>query len=115
MGEKEVLGMWICQNESAAFWMQILTALKSRGLQDILVTATDNLKGFTEAITSVFPALTQICIVHQLRNSLKFVVWKDKKVVVSALQAIYNVLIGILPIATWRHLTKPGAKISLYR
>ena len=90
MGEK-FLGMWICQNESAAFWMQVLTTLKSRGLQDILVTATDNLKGFTETITSVFPsALTQICIVHQLRNSLKFVVWKDKKAVVSALQAIYN-------------------------
>ena len=74
MGEKEVLGMWICQNESAAFWMQVLTTLKSRGLQDILVTATDNLKGFTSH-HSVFPsALTQICIVHQLeiRSSLWF-------------------------------------------
>ena len=90
-GKKEVLGMWLCQNESAAFWMQVLTTLKARGVQDILITATDNLKGFTEAITSVFPlALTQVCIVHQLRNSLKFVVWKDKKAVVSALQAIYN-------------------------
>lgn len=110
-GKKEVLGMWLCQNESAAFWMQVLTTLKARGVQDILITATDNLKGFTEAITSVFPlALTQVCIVHQLRNSLKFVVWKDKKAVVSALQAIYNSLIGNRLTATWKPLINPGVK-----
>ncbi len=90
-GYKEVLGMWICQNESAAFWMQVLTTLKARGVEDIFITSTDNLKGFTEAITSVFPqTLTQICIVHQLRNSLKFVVWKDKKEVALSLQKIYS-------------------------
>lgn len=72
--------MWLCQNESAAFWMNVLTTLKSRGVEDILVTSTDNLKGFVDAIKSVYPqAKTQICIVHQLRNSLKFVVWKDKE------------------------------------
>jgi len=90
-GYKEVLGMWLCQNESASFWMNVLTDLKSRGLEDILITSTDNLKGFTDAIASLYPnARTQICIVHQLRNSLKFVVWKDKKAVAAALKKIYG-------------------------
>jgi putative transposase len=90
-GYKELLGMWICQNESASFWMSVLTDLKSRGVEEILITSTDNLKGFTEAIKAVFPqAKTQICIVHQLRNSLKFVVWKDKKAVALELREIYS-------------------------
>lgn len=90
-GYKEVLGMWICQNESASFWMSVLADLKSRGLEDIFITSTDNLKGFTDAIASVYPdARIQICIVHQLRNSLKFVVWKDKKAVAAALKKIYD-------------------------
>lgn len=90
-GFKEVLGMWICQNESASLWMGFLTNLKSRGVEDILITSTDNLKGFTEAINAVYPqAKTQICIVHQLRNSLKYVVWKDKKAVAMALKKIYD-------------------------
>jgi putative transposase len=90
-GYKEVLGMWICPTECASFWMTVLTDMKSRGVEDILITSTDNLKGFTDAITSVYPhARTQICIVHQLRNSLKFVVWKDKKAVAAALKRIYD-------------------------
>jgi putative transposase len=90
-GYKEVLGMWLCQNESASFWMSVLSDLKSRGLEDILISSTDNLKGFTDAIASVYPnARTQICIVHQLRNSLKFVVWKDKKAVAASLKKIYD-------------------------
>jgi putative transposase len=90
-GKKEVLGMWTCQNESASFWMSVLTNLKSRGVEDILISSTDNLKGFTDAIKAVFPETkTQICIVHQLRNSLKFVVWKDKKAVASALKKVYD-------------------------
>jgi putative transposase len=90
-GYKEILGMWICVNESASFWMTVLTDLKGRGVEDILITSTDNLKGFTEAITAVYPnARTQICIVHQLRNSLKFVVWKDKKAVAADLKKIYD-------------------------
>src|SRR5690606_3836153 len=90
-GLKEVLRMWICQNESASFWMSVLTHLKSRGVEDILITSTDNLKGFTDAIKAVFPsAMTQICIVHQLRNSLKFVVWKDRKAVARALKEVYD-------------------------
>lgn len=90
-GKKEVLGMWTCQHESASFWMSVLTNLKSRGVEDILISSTDNLKGFTDAIKAVFPETkTQICIVHQLRNSLKFVVWKDKKAVASALKKVYD-------------------------
>jgi putative transposase len=90
-GYKEVLGMWLCGNESASFWMGVLTNLKSRGTEDILITSTDNLKGFTEAIKAIYPqSRTQICIVHQLRNSLKFVVWKDKKAIATALKEIYN-------------------------
>jgi len=90
-GYKEVLGMWLCQHESAAYWMSVLTNLKSRGVEDILVSSTDNLKGFTDAIKAVFPdARTQICIVHQLRNSLKFVVWKDKTEVARALKQVYD-------------------------
>lgn len=90
-GLKEVLGMWLCQNESASFWMSVLTDLKNRNLEDILISVTDNLKGFTDAIQTVFPTTnTQICVVHQLRNSLKFVVWKDKKDVAAALKKIYD-------------------------
>ena len=90
-GYKEILGMWICQNESASFWMSVLTNIKSRGVEDILITSTDNLKGFTDAIKAVYPeARTQICIVHQLRNSLEFVVWKDKKSVAQALKLVYD-------------------------
>ena len=90
-GYKEVLGMWLCQNESAAFWMSVITNLKSRGVEDILITSTDNLKGFTDAIKGVYPeAKNQICIVHQLRNSLRLVVWKDKKAVAVVLKEIYN-------------------------
>lgn len=90
-GYKEVLGMWLCNNESAAFWMNVLADLKSRGVEDILLSSTDNLKGFTEAINTVYPLTkTQICIVHQLRNSLKFVVWKDRRAVAAALKKIYD-------------------------
>jgi putative transposase len=90
-GLKEVLGMWICQNESASFWMSVLTHLKTRGVEDILITSTDNLKGFTDAIKAVFPsARTQVCIVHQLRNSMKFVVWKDRKAVAKVLKEVYD-------------------------
>ena len=79
-GLKEVLGMWVGKNESAAFWMGVLTDLKARGVEDILITVTDNLNGFTETIKSVFPtSTTQICVVHQIRNSCRYVVWKEKK------------------------------------
>lgn len=90
-GYKEVLGMWMAESESAAFWMSVLTDLKARGVQDILIACTDNLTGFTQAIRGVFPqAVTQICIVHQVRNSCKYVVWKDRKEFCAGLRLIYT-------------------------
>ena len=90
-GYKEILGMWLGQNESAAFWQGVLTDLKARGVEDILITVTDNLNGFTQAITNVFPlANTQICVVHQIRNSSRYVVWKDKKEFTADMKLIYN-------------------------
>jgi transposase-like protein len=90
-GKKEVIGMWLGRNESASFWLSVLTDLKARGVKDILITATDNLKGFTDAIKSVFPDATkQVCIVHQIRNSCKFVGWKERKEFSGDMKDIYN-------------------------
>ena len=92
-GKKEVLGFWIAQKESAAFWMTVLTELKARGVQDILIACTDNLKGFTTAIKAVFPdAVTQLCIVHQIRNSCRFVVWKDRSEFCKDLKKVYTAI-----------------------
>lgn len=92
-GIKEVLGFWIEKTESAAFWMSVLTDLKARGVEDILIACTDNLKGFTQAIKAVFPqAVTQICIVHQIRNSCKFVVYKDRQVFCQDLKKVYTAI-----------------------
>lgn len=89
-GLKEVLGMWVAENESAAFWLTVLTDMKARGVEDILIACTDNLTGFTQAIKGVFPeTITQLCIVHQIRNSCKFVVWKDRKEFCADLKNIY--------------------------
>jgi transposase-like protein len=90
-GMKEVLGYWIEKTESAAFWMSVLTDLKARGVEDVLIACTDNLKGFTQAISAVFPqAVTQLCIVHQIRNSCKFVVYKDRQVFCQDLKKVYT-------------------------
>lgn len=90
-GLKEVLGMWLGKNESAAFWMAVLTDLKTRGVDDILITVTDNLNGFTETIKTVFPnSNRQICVVHQIRNAAKYVVWKDKKAFTRDMKHIYT-------------------------
>jgi transposase-like protein len=92
-GMKEVLGYWIEKTESAAFWMSVLTDLKARGVEDILIACTDNLKGFTQAIKAVFPqAVTQLCIVHQIRNSCKFVVYKDRQVFCQDLKKVYTAI-----------------------
>ena len=90
-GLKEVLGMWVGKSESSSFWMGVLTDLKARGVQDILITCTDNLNGFTDTIRTVFPqSSTQICVVHQIRNSCKYVVYKDKKEFTADMKNIYN-------------------------
>lgn len=90
-GRKEVLGLWLGKNESSSFWMSVLTDMKARGTEDILITATDNLNGFTDTIRTVFPeSKTQICVVHQIRNACKYVVWKDKKQFTTDMKQIYN-------------------------
>lgn len=90
-GKKEVLGLWLGKNESSAFWMSVLTDIKARGTKDILITATDNLNGFTDTIKTVFPdSTTQICVVHQIRNSCRYVVWKDKKEFTKDMKQIYT-------------------------
>ena len=90
-GGKEVLGLWLEQNEGAKFWLRVMNELKNRGVDDILLAVVDGLKGFPEAITAVFPeAVVQTCIVHLLRQSLAFVSYKDRKVVAAALKEIYR-------------------------
>jgi transposase-like protein len=90
-GHKEVLGMWLGDTESASFWMGVLTDMKSRGVEDILITATDNLNGFTKTIQTVFPeATTQICIVHQVRNACKYVSYKDRRSITKDMKLIYR-------------------------
>jgi transposase-like protein len=90
-GLKEVLGMWLNKVESASFWMTVLSDLKSRGVEDIIIACTDNLTGFTKAIKGVYPeTITQLCIVHQIRNSMKFVVTKDLREFCKDLKNIYT-------------------------
>ena len=90
-GLKEVLGMWVGKTESSSFWMGVLTDLKARGVEDILITCTDNLNGFTDTIRTVFPSsITQICVVHQIRNATRYVVYKDKKAFNADMKQIYT-------------------------
>ncbi|EFM1325447.1 IS256 family transposase [Escherichia coli] len=90
-GQKELLGMWLAENEGAKFWLNVLTELKNRGLNDILIACVDGLKGFPEAINAVYPETQiQLCIVHMVRNSLRFVAWKDYKAVTRDLKQVYR-------------------------
>jgi len=90
-GEKEVLGIWIAQTEGAKFWLQVVTELKNRGVQDIFIACVDGLKGFPEAIEAVYPhTAVQLCIVHMVRNSLNFVSWKMRKEIAADLKRIYT-------------------------
>ncbi len=90
-GLKEVLGLWIAQTEGAKFWLQVVTELKNRGVSDIFIACVDGLKGFPEAIESVFPQATvQLCIVHLVRHSLNYVGWKQRREVAADLKLIYT-------------------------
>jgi putative transposase len=90
-GNKDVLGIWIGENESAKFWLSVLNELRNRGVQDILIFSVDNLTGFSEAISACYPdAEIQKCIVHQVRNSIRYVSYKDVKKITSALKPIYT-------------------------
>ena len=90
-GHKEILGIWIEQTEGAKFWLRVMSELKNRGVQDILIAVVDGLKGFPEAITSVFPkAVVQTCMVHLIRYSMQFVGWRERKLISAALKPIYQ-------------------------
>ncbi len=90
-GHKELLGMWISENEGAKFWLSVLTELSQRGVEDILIACVDGLKGFPDAINTAYPQThVQLCIVHMVRNSLKYVSWKDYKAVTADLKLIYR-------------------------
>jgi putative transposase len=92
-GKKEVLGLWITVNEGAKFWLSVVAELKNRGVKDVFIACVDGLKGFPEAINSVFPATqVQLCIVHMIRNSLKFVSWKDRKILAADLKKVYTAI-----------------------
>ena len=89
-GEKELLGIWIAQTEGAKFWLQVVTEIKNRGVQDIFIACVDGLKGFPEAIEAVFPKTdVQLCIVHMVRYSLNYVSWKMRKEIAADLRSIY--------------------------
>jgi putative transposase len=90
-GVKEILGLYLSEKEGARFWLQILTHLQSRGLKDIFIACIDNLTGFVEAIQGVFPQVqVQLCIIHQIRNSIKYVMWKDMKEFIEDLKKVYK-------------------------
>ncbi|OZA94942.1 MAG: IS256 family transposase, partial [Thiotrichales bacterium 34-46-19] len=92
-GRKECLGLWLSENESSKFWLTVLTEIQSRGVKDILIASVDGLTGFPEAINSVYPQTEiQLCIVHQIRNSLKYVGYKERKEVASDLKPIYQAI-----------------------
>jgi len=93
-GHKELPGLWLSENEGAKFWLNVLTELQNRGVKDILIACVDGLKGFPDAISTAFPdAQIQLCIVHMVRNSLKYVTWKDYKAVTADLKQVYQSVI----------------------
>ena len=90
-GQKDLLGLWIGQSEGAKFWLNILTELQNRGIKDILIAAVDGLTGFPDAIATIYPKTeVQLCIVHMVRNSMRYVPWKDRKAVVKDLKKVYG-------------------------
>ena len=90
-GKKEIIGIWIGENETSKYWLTVLNDIKKRGVEDVLIFAIDGLNGFNEAIKAVYPkAEIQRCIVHQIRSSLKFVSWKDRKAVAKDLKSVYS-------------------------
>ena len=107
-GQKELLGLWMAENEGAKFWLSVLTELKNRGLRDILIACIDGLKGFPEAINTIYPDThIQLCIVHMVRNNLKYVSWKDYKAVTADLKKIYQ---SVTEDAALQALDEFGAK-----
>src|SRR5437667_7638562 len=118
-GQKEVLGLWVAQQEGAKFWLQVLTELKNRGVKDIFIACVDGLKGFPEAIEALYPQTeVQLCIVHLVRASLNYVPWKERKQVAADLKPIYRAATAAEAernlesfIATWGHKYKAIGKL----
>lgn len=99
-GQKEVLGLYLGQNESATFWLQVLNDLNQRGIEDILIASIDNLNGFAEAIENIFPKTeVQLCVIHQIRNSMKYIPWKDYREFMKDLKEVYQA--GTLELAEY--------------
>jgi putative transposase len=115
-GEKEVLGLWVADTEGAKFWLHVLTELNHRGVEDVFFFCVDGLTGFPEAIEAVYPqALVQLCMVHLVRASLKFVGWKQRKAVAADLRRIYPGLRPLRrPSKNWRH-SKPNGTARIRR
>lgn len=112
-GQKELIGLWLGENEGAKFWLSILTELKSRGLRDILIACIDGLKGFPEAIESVYPETRiQLCIVHQVRNSLKLMTWRDYKAVTAGLGRSISRRPRRPRSSSWRHSVRNGTSAT---
>ena len=110
-GHKELLGLWIANSERAKFWLNIITELKNRGVNDIVIASVDGLKGFPEAIQTVFlEARVQLCIVHMDRNSLKYVSWKDRKKVAADLKRILLRPRSVKPKYSLKDFVKSGMK-----
>ncbi len=113
-GQKELMGMWIAENEGAKFWLNVLTELNQRGVEDILIACVDGLKGFPDAINTVFPEThIQLCIVHMVRNSLKYVSWKDYKAVTADLKRVYRSATEEEALLNWSDLVTPGISNTL--
>ena len=118
-GQKDVLGLWCSANEGSKFWLSVLTDLKNRGVKDMLIVCVDGLKGFPQAIEAVFPmAQVQLCIVHLVRASLKYVTWKERKQVAADLKPIYRAATAAEAemnlesfMATWGHKYKAIGKL----
>ena len=104
-GYKDLLGLYVSENEGAKFWLQVLTDLRNRGVEDVFIACIDNLTGFAEAIESIFPRTqVQLCIVHQIRNSRKYIAWKDVKAFMRDLKQVYRA-------RRTSHGARPGARL----
>ncbi len=113
-GRKDILGLWISQTEGAKFWLGNFTELKNRGMKDMLIACSDNLTGMHDAIHAVYPKTEhQICVVHQIRNSLKYVTYKDKKEVANDLKLIYTATTQDEALLALQSFEKNGAKNML--
>ena len=113
-GTKDILGLWIETSEGAKFWLRVMTELKNRGVEDILIAVVDGLKGFPEAIAAVFPpTIVQTCIVHLIRNSMDFASWKDRKPIAAELKAIYRATTRMWPAGRSRTSTPASGAASI--